>query len=97
MYLTLYHGRTDPDQDMNGWGTPGPTFEITNVIWTYGSLTRFLLPNDGEVWVGDMIVDDMIYYDGVYYGDFSISDRAFTEVSDFDETKLSTITKQPAE
>ncbi len=26
MYLRLYHGRTDPDEQMDDWGFVGPTF-----------------------------------------------------------------------
>jgi hypothetical protein len=26
LYLRLYHGRTDPEQQMEDWGFTGPTF-----------------------------------------------------------------------
>lgn len=30
----LYHGRYDPNQEMDDWGFPGPTFECGNVAHT---------------------------------------------------------------
>lgn len=26
LYIRLFHGRTDPNQDMDDWGTDGPVF-----------------------------------------------------------------------
>ena len=26
LYIRLFHGRTDPDQNMDGWGSDGPVF-----------------------------------------------------------------------
>lgn len=75
MYLSLYHGRTDPNADMNDWGTEGPVFEVDTITWTYGAISRIIFPDDDEVWLNEMIVDDMIYYDGVYYGDWSVSSK----------------------
>jgi hypothetical protein len=61
LYLHLFHGRTDPEQQMNEWGTDGPYIGPTYIGWTYGGLKvnhEHLLQKE-----------DMIYYDGVYYGD----------------------------
>ena len=26
VYIELFHGRNDPDQEMEDWGVPGPVF-----------------------------------------------------------------------
>lgn len=61
MYLRLFHGRTDPNQQMDDWGSDGPLIGPVNISWTYG----WLRIN------GDHLVnyDDLIYFEGVYYGD----------------------------
>src|SRR5262249_3344497 len=36
LYLRLYHGRNDPDQEMHDWGFPGPTFgPLSCYVHTY--------------------------------------------------------------
>lgn len=75
LYLHLYHGRIDPEQDMDDWGTKGPTFEIESgiVFSTYAVDIKWTAP-DGDCPRFLNYLHDMIYYNGVYYGDFSISD-----------------------
>jgi len=73
--LELYHGRTDPNEDMEGhWGTEGPIFTGLNFAHvTYFSTINMELVQDGEtLGVFLALKDDMVYYDGVYYGDFSL-------------------------
>lgn len=54
MYLHLYHGRQDPDEDMDDWGSDGPIFgPLRWVSITYMSDLRFQavsedLPNEGH-------------------------------------------------
>lgn len=81
VYLNLFHGRTDPDQDMEDWGTEGPTLGPLNYVHlTYMSSVRIgcdaevasrFFKGENEPWLEQR--EDMILYDGVYYGDFSIS------------------------
>jgi hypothetical protein len=40
LYIRLFHGRTDPDQDMDDWGSDGPVFgpyefAHTTYAWDY--------------------------------------------------------------
>lgn len=79
MYLSLFHGRTDPDQDMDDWGTDGPYFgPLKHVGFTYGRLSCLVDTQDNESGVllnaEDLMYqhDDMVFYDGVYYGDWKV-------------------------
>lgn len=66
LYLSLFHGRLDPDQTMDDWGTQGPTFgPLDAVQTTYGTLR--LAFEDREVHLP--LVDGLVHYDGVLYGD----------------------------
>lgn len=66
LYLSLFHGRLDPDESMNDWGTEGPTFgPLEAVQSTYGTLS--LAFEDREVHLP--LVDGLVHYDGVLYGD----------------------------
>jgi hypothetical protein len=70
-YLRLFHGRKDPDQEMDGWGSDGPfvgPFEMIN--WCYGRLR--LHTSDDFRELDRKQDDDMIKHDGVWYGDFEI-------------------------
>jgi hypothetical protein len=73
MYIHLYHGRTDPEKDMNGeWGTDGPLLgPFKSVTVTYLQQLKALI-GDGSSHLFFDRYEDMIYYDGVYYGDFDI-------------------------
>ena len=43
MKLRLYHGRNNPEQEMNDWGFEGAILNgVDGIIWTYGS-TKSLL------------------------------------------------------
>lgn len=66
LYLSLFHGRLDPDQPMDDWGTEGPTFGPLDAVQsTYGTLR--LAFEDHEVHLP--LVDGLVHYDGVLYGD----------------------------
>ena len=73
-YLRLFHGRNDPDQNMEDWGEDGPVFgPLEFVHTTYSFHLKLGLSDDNcyELYC----FEDMLYYDGVYYGDWSV----FTE------------------
>ena len=74
--MELYHGRKDPDQDMEDWGTIGPVLLVDGVTVTYGSNLRIKFTGQ-EDWefLHEFMHDDMFYYDGVYYGDFSFCSK----------------------
>lgn len=82
MYLHLYHGRKDPNQDMDddqqahengGWGTDGGQFNITALICTYKHHIRVVTKEYPDT-IDLCFNGDCLYYDGVYYGDWSVSD-----------------------
>lgn len=69
LYLTLFHGRADPKQEMDGWGEQGPTFgPLEYFQCTYGHMR--MGTNDHEE---DLCKDDdMIKFNKMWYGDFSV-------------------------
>lgn len=72
VYIHLFHGRKDPKQDMDGWGTDGPTFGPVNFVHTtYGSDIKLGIPDEDDS-VELKVIGDVVYYDGVYYGDWSV-------------------------
>jgi|GEM_PF-2018371 len=72
MYLRLYHGRTDPDQQLDEWGFVGPTFgPLSCYVHTYCCNFRIYGECDtNEVWLERH--DDMIRWDGCFYGDMEL-------------------------
>jgi hypothetical protein len=72
MYLRLYHGRTDPGQEMDDWGIVGPTFgPLSCYVHTYCCTFRIHGDSDAsEVWLEKH--DDMIRWDGCFYGDMEV-------------------------
>jgi len=72
IYIRLFHGRTDPNRDMDGWGSDGPVFGPYAVVQTtyayWIRLGKFTDTQFDEL----RLFDDMVYYDGVYYGDWSV-------------------------
>lgn len=71
IYLELYHGRRDPEQDLDDWGEVGPVIACQETHHTYHSHIRLVASGNQEVHV--WYFDDMIYFDGVWYGDFTIT------------------------
>ena len=72
MYLRLYHGRTDPDREMEEWGFAGPTFgPLSSYVHVYCRNFR-LYDEDrlSEVWLETH--GDMIRWDGCFYGDMRL-------------------------
>jgi hypothetical protein len=72
MYLRLYHGRTDPDQQMEDWGFTGPTFgPLACYVHTYCCTFRMIGEDQtSEVWLETH--DDMIPWEGCFYGDLEV-------------------------
>ena len=72
--LELFHGRTDPEAAMDGWGMQGPVFIVEFVHTTYAKAGDVKLGDAHDI--GPMrelrVVGDCLYYDGVYYGDWSV-------------------------
>ena len=81
LYIRLFHGRTDPEQDMDDWGTDGPIFgPYIHAHTTYSSMLR-LGRTDGNCDELQIHHEGMVYYDGVYYGDWSVFDAQVLEKS----------------
>jgi hypothetical protein len=72
MYLRLYHGRNDPDQEMDDWGFNGPTFgPLSSYVHTYCCTFRMRAESDTqEVWLETH--DDMIRWEDCYFGDMEV-------------------------
>jgi hypothetical protein len=72
LYLRLYHGRNDPNQEMDEWGFEGPTFgPLSAVVLTYLTTIRIYGPNPShELWLET--TRDMVRWQGKYFGDFEI-------------------------
>ena len=83
LYIRLFHGRTDPNQDMDNWGTDGPIFGPYNYVHT--TYRYHLKLGKADNFVDELFVDreDLIYYDCVYYGDWSVFDARILEESQF--------------
>lgn len=82
IYIRLFHGRTDPDQEMNDWGSDGPVFgpyEFAHTTYAWDIKLGKPNGNYDELYTHE----DMVYYGGVYYGDWSIFDAQVFEKSQF--------------
>lgn len=78
MYLDLYHGRVNKDQDMDDWGSNGPLIGPCRVIHvTYANMIRVGLSKSAggneDIDFTIYIDDDLVTFDGVYYGDWSVT------------------------
>ena len=82
LYIRLFHGRCDPDQQMDNWGSDGPIFgPYVFVHTTYGSFLR--LGRQDGICDELHVHEDMVYYNGIYYGDWSVFDAAVLEKTKF--------------
>lgn len=71
VYLELYHGRTSPDQDMDDWGSQGPTLgPFDEIHVTYCSHIRCM---NGKEETVIPYVDDLLHYEDMYYGDWTVT------------------------
>ena len=91
LYIRLFHGRTDPDQDMDDWGFDGPVlgpYQFAHTTYTCHVKLGRLDGNCDEL----LIHEDMLYYDGCYYGDWSVfyqetlNDSKY-QASEFEQSK----------
>jgi hypothetical protein len=90
--LELFHGRRDPSENLDAWGSQGPVFLVDYVHVTYLCDIKLGIPEpagDGDL----HFVEDLVYYDGVYYGDWSVfspvilDDEQKARVADYDAAK----------
>lgn len=73
MTLDLYHGRTDPNKEMDDWGTGGPLLYVDCVLVTYNDSIRLQFTGQEDIeFLFEYVESDCFYYDGVYYGDWSV-------------------------
>ena len=71
MYLRLYHGRTNAEQEMEDWGFAGPTFgPLSCYVHTYCSTFRIHGDYDRELSLKTH--EDMIQWEGCFYGDMEV-------------------------
>lgn len=82
LYLGLFHGRDDPNEQMNGWGFNGPT--VGPLVWCHTTYAHdikieFESACDAKAYVGDDCVQqelrlqgDMLVFDGKFYGDWTV-------------------------
>jgi hypothetical protein len=72
LYLRLFHGRKDPAQEMDDWGSDGPIFGPYLFAHTTYQCHLKLGRSDGGCDELYIVATDLLYYDGVYYGDWSV-------------------------
>lgn len=75
--LHLFHGRKDPDAELDDWGDNGPVLGPCKwVHTTYSTDVKFELVGADDDAAALHVVNDMLYYAGVWYGDWSVFDAA---------------------
>ena len=82
LYIRLFHGRTDLNQDMDDWGSDGPVFGPYEFVHTtYATCVKLGKPDSDcdELFA----FEDLLYYDGVCYGDWSVFVKATLEKTGF--------------
>jgi len=75
MFLHLFHGRQDPTEELDDWGSDGPVLKIEGFHSTYLNVLHIGVPTANPInedWIDLDTRDGLTYYDGVWYGDFSI-------------------------
>ena len=85
IYITLFHGRNHPEQDMQDWGFQGPRIGPLNFIqFTYGHMRFEFKKSVTEKHIRDVLkvktmpefeleyYEDMIVWSEMYFGDMSI-------------------------
>jgi hypothetical protein len=72
MYINLFHGRKNLQEDPEERGFDGPTFgPLESIQVTYGWIIQLGIPDEDFPQL--RLADGCVYYDENYYGDFSIS------------------------
>jgi hypothetical protein len=80
VYLELFHGRHDPEEDLDDWGFDGPVIgPLPFFHMTYGSHIKMgdpLSKNQGTH-IEELGVDEngLVMFQGAWYGDVSVFDR----------------------
>jgi hypothetical protein len=72
MYLKLFHGRDDPDEEMNNWGFDGGY--IGPLQWAHTTyLHHFRVHPVESTEDFDLLFEkDLLVFNGKYYGDWSL-------------------------
>jgi len=84
LYIRLFHGRTDPKQEMDDWGSDGPILGPYKFAHTtYSSILKLGKP-DGSCDELYIVGPDMVFYDGVFYGDWSVFGEAEFKQDNFE-------------
>ena len=90
LYLRLFHGRNEPNQQLEDWGEDGPIFGPLQWFHvTYNSHYRFALEGnetgdtDGEF----RFYRDLLYYNEKYYGDWSLFMATKKDLKEFNTSK----------
>lgn len=98
VYLKLFHGRTDPEEQLDDWGSNGPTLgPLEYVHCTYFThLQAAVSCNDNREEAFDLFFattteQDMLYWDGVLYGDWTITSEPEEGFLDLRELSLDEI------
>ena len=76
VYLQLWHGRSDPNVELEDWGEAGPIFgPLQYVHTTYGYHVKFQYAEGDKDRQCDLLApNNMLYYDGMWYGDWGVLD-----------------------
>lgn len=85
MYLHLFHGRSDPAQQMNDWGFDGPTFGPTGGVQVTSACHIQLMVGDAMLVL--RVDGSMVYYDGEWYGGWVVLPEAPGAVVEYDDAK----------
>lgn len=83
LYVHLYHGRNNPEEQMDDWGFDGP--KIGPLIFCHGTYAAHLklefeqgYEHHAKLFRLDPAFpeipykEDMLFHDGKYYGDFTV-------------------------
>jgi hypothetical protein len=82
LYLKLFHGRKDPAEQTNDWGSDGPIFgpyQYAHTTYSHHLKLGRVSDDVDELFVTS---EDLIYYDGMYYGDWSVFPENILEKHD---------------
>jgi hypothetical protein len=94
--IQLFHGRKDPAEDLETWGSQGPVFLVEHVHVTYRCDIKLGIPEpagDGDL----RFHEDLVFYDGTYYGDWSVFPPSLVESDGALARRVQTYDKHKAE
>jgi hypothetical protein len=82
MYLELFHGRNDPNEDMEDWGFEGPVIgPFTNAHITYNTHIKLWSKRLNKTFKVTFH-GDMIEYDGKWFGDWAFLSSCSERIKD---------------